>query len=79
MLTRRVQYTAHAVARGKGRDGEVKSDDDAGLSLRLGTPQSLGGQGNGNNPEQLFAMGYAGAWTAPAVKDWTLTALQHVF
>ncbi|KZV70720.1 OsmC-like protein [Peniophora sp. CONT] len=52
-------YTAHAVARGEGRDGEVKSDDDAGLTLRLGTPKSLGGQGDGNNPEQLFAMGYA--------------------
>ena len=55
-----IQYTAQAVAHGKGRDGEVKSDDDAGLSLRLATPKSLGGQGDGSNPEQLFAMGYSG-------------------
>ncbi|KAI0318867.1 OsmC-like protein [Amylostereum chailletii] len=52
-------YTAHAVSRGKGRDGIVKSDDDCGLELHLGTPKSLGGAGDGNNPEQLFAMGYA--------------------
>ncbi|EIM82790.1 OsmC-like protein [Stereum hirsutum FP-91666 SS1] len=60
-------YTAHATAHGKGRDGEVKSDDDAGLSVRLATPKSLGGNGDGQNPEQLLAMGYAACF---------LTALQ---
>lgn len=54
------QYTAHATARGQGRDGEVKSNDDEGLTLRLAMPQSLGGKGDGQNPEMLFAMGYAG-------------------
>ncbi|EMD33578.1 hypothetical protein CERSUDRAFT_56378, partial [Gelatoporia subvermispora B] len=52
-------YTAHATARGQGRNGQVKSDDDAGLELRLAMPKSLGGKGDGQNPEQLFAMGYA--------------------
>lgn len=56
-----IQYTAHATARGQGRNGEVMSDDDDGLKLRLAMPRSLGGKGDGQNPEQLFAMGYAGA------------------
>lgn len=54
------QYTAHATASGKGRDGQVTSDDDDGIQLRLAKPKSLGGKGDGQNPEQLFAMGYAG-------------------
>ncbi|KAI0779462.1 OsmC-like protein [Fomes fomentarius] len=53
------KYTAHATARGQGRNGTVKSDDDCGLELRLAMPRSLGGKGDGQNPEQLFAMGYA--------------------
>ncbi len=40
----------------------MKSDDDCGLELRLAMPRSLGGKGDGQNPEQLFAMGYAGAY-----------------
>lgn len=54
------QYTAHATAKGQGRNGEVESKDDVGLHLRLALPKSLGGKGDGQNPEQLFAMGYAG-------------------
>ncbi|KAI0358535.1 OsmC-like protein [Trametes cingulata] len=53
------KYSAHATARGQGRNGQVKSDDDCGLELRLAMPKSLGGKGDGQNPEQLFAMGYA--------------------
>ncbi|KAH9946998.1 OsmC/Ohr family [Amylocystis lapponica] len=53
------KYTAHATARGQGRNGQVKSNDDDGLELRLAMPRSLGGKGDGQNPEQLFAMGYA--------------------
>lgn len=56
------QYTAHATARGQGRNGLVESSDDVGLKLRLAMPRSLGGKGDGQNPEQLFAMGYAGTW-----------------
>ena len=56
------QYTAHATASGQGRNGKVVSDDDCGTELRLAMPRSLGGKGDGQNPEQLFAMGYAGAY-----------------
>ncbi|EKM57297.1 uncharacterized protein PHACADRAFT_208399 [Phanerochaete carnosa HHB-10118-sp] len=59
MTLEKYKYTAHATARGQGRNGEVKSDDDDGLSLRLAMPKSLGGRGDGQNPEMLFAMGYA--------------------
>lgn len=51
-------YTAHATATG-GREGTAKSDDGR-LSLSLSTPKALGGDdGQGTNPEQLFAAGYA--------------------
>ena len=53
------QYTAHATASGQGRNGKVVSDDDCGIELRLAMPRSLGGKGDGQNPEQLFAMGYS--------------------
>tara|TARA_E500000305_G_scaffold40476_1_gene31013 strand:- start:491 stop:925 length:435 start_codon:yes stop_codon:yes gene_type:complete len=53
-----VKYTAHASATG-GRDGRAKTDDGS-LDVKLTTPKELGGAGgDGNNPEQLFAMGYS--------------------
>ncbi|KAH9941161.1 OsmC-like protein [Epithele typhae] len=69
MTLKDVKYTAHAEARGQGRNGQVKSDDDCGLELRLAMPKSLGGKGDGQNPEQLLAMGYAACF---------LSALQMV-
>ncbi|KAL5528366.1 hypothetical protein ACEPAF_7502 [Sanghuangporus sanghuang] len=55
------KYTAEALAEGAGRNGSVKSlgDAEAPLALKLSTPKTLGGPGDGQNPEQLFAMGYA--------------------
>jgi Ohr subfamily peroxiredoxin len=51
-------YTAKATATG-GREGTAKSDDGR-LNLTLSTPKGLGGDdGQGTNPEQLFAAGYA--------------------
>ncbi|MCC9623971.1 organic hydroperoxide resistance protein [Thalassospira sp. MA62] len=53
-----VKYTAHASATG-GRDGRAKTDDGS-LDVKLVSPKELGGAGgDGNNPEQLFAMGYS--------------------
>ncbi len=51
-------YTANATVTG-GREGTAKSSD-ANLDVVLNTPKELGGAGgNGTNPEQLFAAGYA--------------------
>jgi lipoyl-dependent peroxiredoxin len=53
-----VKYTTHATATG-GRDGRSRTADGA-LDVKLSTPKELGGAGgDGNNPEQLFAAGYA--------------------
>ncbi|MFB7935265.1 MULTISPECIES: organic hydroperoxide resistance protein [unclassified Streptomyces] len=50
-------YTAVATAT-HGREGRTVSSDGT-LDLALGMPQALGGNGQGTNPEQLFAAGYA--------------------
>ena len=53
-----VKYTTSATATG-GRDGRSKTEDGS-LEVKLSTPKELGGAGgDGNNPEQLFAAGYA--------------------
>lgn len=53
-----IAYTAKATATG-GREGTAKSDDSR-LDVTLSTPKGLGGDdGQGTNPEQLFAAGYA--------------------
>jgi osmotically inducible protein OsmC len=49
-------YTAHAHAIG-GRQGTARTDDGH-LDVKLGYPKSMGGNGEGTNPEQLFAAGY---------------------
>jgi osmotically inducible protein OsmC len=51
-------YTAEAIATGAGRDGHVRSDDGK-IDLDLSIPKEMGGNGEGSNPEQLFAAGYA--------------------
>ena len=50
----KVLYTAHAHTTG-GRDGASRTDDGR-LDIKLSPP---GQAGNGTNPEQLFAAGYA--------------------
>jgi osmotically inducible protein OsmC len=53
-----VLYRTSAVATG-GRDGHSATKDGS-LDVKLTTPKELGGAGGaGNNPEQLFAAGYA--------------------
>lgn len=52
-----VKYTAVATAE-NGRDGRV-STDDGQLDVVVNPPKSMGGNGAGTNPEQLFAAGYS--------------------
>jgi Ohr subfamily peroxiredoxin len=52
-------YTAVATATEGGRDGHTRSDDGK-VDFELATPPEMGGEGGeGTNPEQLFAAGYA--------------------
>ena len=50
-------YSTTATATG-GRDGTARTNDGS-LEVTLGVPKEMGGAGKGNNPEQLFAAGYA--------------------
>lgn len=50
-------YETKGIAIG-GRGGNVHTEDGQ-FSAKLGLPQGLGGKGEGNNPEQFFACGYA--------------------
>jgi Ohr subfamily peroxiredoxin len=53
-----VLYRTNATATG-GRDGHAATKDGS-FDVKLATPKELGGAGGpGNNPEQLFAAGYA--------------------
>ncbi len=51
-------YTAEALSTGAGRDGRVATSDGS-FALDLAIPTEMGGSGDGTNPEQLFAAGYA--------------------
>jgi Ohr subfamily peroxiredoxin len=55
-------YTTSAKAFGGRRDGKVVSADNR-LVVSLSMPKELGGDGgDGTNPEQLLAAGYAGCF-----------------
>lgn len=63
-----VIYTGKATATG-GRDGTAESSDGR-LKTKLSVPKALGGDdGQGTNPEQLFAAGYSACF---------IGALKHV-
>ncbi|UYQ65162.1 organic hydroperoxide resistance protein [Streptomyces peucetius] len=54
-------YTAVATA--NGREGRAVSTDGR-IDLPLAFPAALGGNGQGTNPEQLFAAGYAACFAS---------------
>ena len=56
-----VLYTAEALATGDGRNGHGRTSDGR-LDLDFAAPKELGGSGDGTNPEQLFALGYAACY-----------------
>lgn len=51
-------YTAEAHVTGGRIDGHGKSSD-GNLEVDLRLPKEMGGQGDGTNPEELFAVGFA--------------------
>lgn len=54
----RTLYTARAQVTG-GRTAGHGRTSDGNLEVDLRTPREMGGDGEGTNPEQLFAIGYA--------------------
>jgi lipoyl-dependent peroxiredoxin len=54
----RVLYTAKATVTGGRANGHGRTDDGI-LDIQLRSPREMGGEGDGTNPEQLFAIGYA--------------------
>ncbi len=59
--TRTAHYVTAATA--SGREGRAVSSD-GGLDVTLAAPRELGGSGEGTNPEQLFAAGYAACFAS---------------
>jgi osmotically inducible protein OsmC len=58
-----VLYTARATASGGGREDGRSATDDGKIDVKLSTPPQMGGKGgDGTNPEQLFATGYAACY-----------------
>ncbi|MFE4797829.1 organic hydroperoxide resistance protein [Streptomyces sp. NPDC056708] len=55
-------YTAVATAT-HGREGRAVTPDGK-LDLQLAIPVEMGGSGQGTNPEQLFAVGYAACFAS---------------
>lgn len=53
-------YTTKATTKG-GRNGRAILDGGA-LSLAMALPKEMGGNGEGHNPEQLFALGYSACY-----------------
>lgn len=56
-----VLYTAEATA--TGRDGRAVTSDGK-LEFTLAFPKAMGGTGEGTNPEQLFASGWAACFAS---------------
>ena len=55
-----MSYTTSATTKG-GREGRAILDN-GGLALAMAFPKELGGNGEGHNPEQLFALGYSACY-----------------
>ena len=49
----------HGQSKSNGRTGGQRESDDGQINLTLDRPVEMVGKGNGTNPEQLFAVGYA--------------------
>ena len=57
----KVLYTAEALSTGEGRSGNGRTSDGR-VDVVLAPPKEMGGSGDGTNPEQLFAVGYAACY-----------------
>ncbi|GHO98401.1 putative organic hydroperoxide resistance protein/OsmC-like protein [Reticulibacter mediterranei] len=70
----KILYTAEATVYG-GREGEARTSD-GNLVVNLSIPKEMGGPGGqGTNPEQLFAVGYAACFQSALM---AVARRQHV-
>ncbi len=70
----KILYTAEATVQG-GREGQARSSD-GNLVVNLSVPKEMGGSGGqGTNPEQLFAAGYAACFQSALMQ---IARRQHV-
>lgn len=56
-----VKYRTAAKATGGGRNG-LATLESGQLTMTMASPKELGGSGQGHNPEELFALGYAACY-----------------
>ncbi|MBC7596165.1 MAG: organic hydroperoxide resistance protein [Kineosporiaceae bacterium] len=56
-------YTAQAHVDGGRADGHGRTSDGS-VEVDFRSPTEMGGDGGGTNPEQLFALGYAGCFSS---------------
>lgn len=60
-MTIDAKYWTEGLATGGGRNGLAKLADGK-LTVTMTSPKELGGSGQGHNPEELFALGYAACY-----------------
>jgi len=70
----KVLYTAHAHVTGGRVHGHGRSSDGM-LDVDLRIPTEMGGPGDGTNPEELFAVGYAACFEGAVA---TVARRRHV-
>jgi lipoyl-dependent peroxiredoxin len=58
-------YVTKAISKG-GREGRAMIEGGA-LALSMAFPKELGGNGEGHNPEQLFAIGYSACFNQAVI------------
>ena len=62
-MSGKVLYTAQAQVEGGRADGRARTSDGR-LDVRIRPPKELGGDGEGTNPEQLFAGAFASCFAS---------------
>ena len=70
----KVLYTARAHVTGGRQNGHGRSSDGK-LEVDLRVPKEMGGDGEGTNPEELFAVGYAACFESALA---TVTRRRHL-
>jgi Ohr subfamily peroxiredoxin len=60
----KILYTTEAVATDGGRQGGHVTGDQGVIDFDMVPPREFGGEGNGTNPEALFAAGYAACFAS---------------